>query len=400
MVKVLIAGAGIGGLVAALALQRKGVAVEVYEQAPDLLPLGAGVQISANGTRVLQALGLEPALQATLCEAAGKEVRMWNTGQTWPLFDLGADSVRRFGAPYWMLHRGDLHMALAQAVRANDPDAIRLDHRATGVSQDAAGVTLHTTKGDVRGDVLIGADGVHSAIRDTLYGSPKARFTGLMAWRGLAPMDRLPKDLRRPVGTNWVGPGGHVITYPLRGGEILNFVGVVENAEWRSESWTDAGTVAEAQADFPGWHPVIHEMIAALDKPMRWALVQRDPLPEWTRGRVSLLGDACHPTLPFLAQGAVMAIEDGYVLADCLAAAPDAPGQALQRYERLRIDRTTAIVNGASENTGRFHNAALNDPEQAVAYVETQWAPEKVRQRYDWLFDYYATGIAAGEPAE
>ncbi|MEC7259017.1 MAG: FAD-dependent monooxygenase, partial [Pseudomonadota bacterium] len=204
--------------------------------------------------------------------------------------------------------------------------------------------------------------------------------------------------LRRPVGANWVGPGAHVVTYPLRGGTLLNFVGVVENDSWRSETWTDAGTVAEAQADFHGWHPLIHQMIAALDQPMRWALVQRDPLPEWQRGRVALLGDACHPTLPFLAQGAVMAIEDGYVLADCLAQQPDAPEAALRRYVALRHDRTSAIVNGASANTGRFHNAALKDPAQAVAYVEREWQPEKVRQRYDWMFEYDATTATAGTP--
>ena len=256
-------------------------------------------------------------------------------------------------------------------------------------------VTLHTTGGDADGDVLIGADGVHSALRNDLFGLTQARFTGLMAWRGLARMDQLPEDLRRPVGANWVGPGAHVVTYPLRGGTLLNFVGVVESHSWRSETWTDAGTVEEAQADFVGWHPLIHQMITALDEPMRWALVQRDPLPEWMRGRTALLGDACHPTLPFLAQGAVMAIEDGYVLADCLAQSADTPEAALQRYVALRHKRTSAVVDGASANTGRFHNAALSDPTQAIAYVEREWQPDKVRQRYDWLFEYDAIRAAS-----
>ena len=393
--KVLIAGAGIGGLTAALALLERGFPVEVHEQAAELKPLGAGVQISANGTRVLKSLGLEKALSPVLCEAAAKEVRMWNTGQRWPLFDLGQDSITRFGAPYWMLHRGDLHLALAEAIRARDPGAIKLGQKAIGVSQSESGVTLHTEASDASGDILIGADGVHSVIRNTIFGSPEAKFTGLMAWRGLADMDKLPEDLRRPVGVNWVGPGAHVITYPLRGGRLLNFVGVVENAEWQSETWTEKGTIEEAQADFQGWNPLIHQMISALDAPYRWALVQRDPLANWTAGRVTLLGDACHPTLPFLAQGAVMAIEDGYVLAECLAKSPDAPQAALRRYQDLRIDRTTAIVNGSAANTGRFHNPALSDPEQAIAYVEREWAPEKVRQRYDWLFSYDATTVCA-----
>ncbi len=391
--KIIISGAGIGGLTAALALLDRGFSVEVYEQASALRPLGAGVQISPNGTRVLKALGLEKGLSPVLCEAAAKEVRMWDTGQKWPLFDLGQDSVERFGAPYWMLHRGDLHLALAEAVQARDVNAIKLGCKVCGFSQSEMTVTLHTDKGDASGDILIGADGVHSIIRNAMFGSPKASFTGLMAWRGLADMQDLPDELKQSVGVNWVGPGAHVITYPLRGGRLLNFVGVVENVDWKSETWTEKGTVSEAKADFQRWNPLVHQMIDALDTPYRWALVERAPLSAWTAGRVTLLGDACHPTLPFLAQGAVMAIEDGYVLAECLAQAPEAPRDALRRYQDLRLERTSAIVNAAAANTGRFHNAALSKPDKAVAYVEKEWAPEKVRQRYDWLFSYDATQV-------
>lgn len=391
---VIIAGAGIGGLTAALALLQRGFDVTVCEQAPELRELGAGIQIAANGSRVLIALGLEERLRPVVCEASAKEVRIWNTGQTWKLFDLGADSIRRFGAPYWMVHRGDLHRVLLEAVQALKPDAVMLNARVSGFVQDDDGVTLQLADGrHVRGAALVGADGVHSVLRSQMFRSPAARFTGLMAWRGLARMEDLPAELQRPVGTNWVGPGGHVITYPIRGNSLFNFVGLVENVDWTSESWTEAGSRAECAADFAGWHPLIHAVIERIDTPFRWALVGRDPLPRWTEGRVTLLGDACHPTLPFLAQGAIMAIEDGLILARCLELSPGAVNRALVTYEGLRKERTSAIVRGSEANLARFHNQALADPDQAVAYVEREWQPDKVRKRYDWLFEYDATRL-------
>ena len=394
---VIVAGAGIGGLTAALALLQRGFDVTVCEQAEELRELGAGIQIAANGSRVLLALGLEERLAPVVSEAAAKEVRIWNTGQTWKLFDLGADSIARFGAPYWMVHRGDLHRVLREAVEAIKPDAIQLGVRAASAEQDESGVTLVLEDGTrLRGDVLVGADGVHSVLRGQLFGSERAQFTGLMAWRGLARTADLPEELQRPVGTNWVGPGGHVITYPIRAGELFNFVGLVENVEWTRESWTEAGTHAACAADFEGWHPLIHAVIDRIDTPFRWALVGREPLETWSMGRITLLGDACHPTLPFLAQGAIMAIEDGLVLARCLEAMPDRPVAALATYEGLRKDRTAAIVRGSAANLGRFHNPALADPVQAAAYVEREWQPDKVRQRYDWLFEYDATAIPLG----
>lgn len=390
--KVLIAGGGIGGFAAALCLLQRGFDVEVHEQAPAFGEVGAGIQIGPNGSRVLLAMGLGPRLEDRVTVAAAKEVRMWNTGQKWPLFDLGEDCIRRFGAPYWLVHRGDLHAALVEAVEELSPTALHLNHRVTGVAQDASGVTVTFANGDTaRGDLLVGADGVHSVIRDALWQSPKSQFTGLMAWRGLAPMERLRDELQRPVGTNWVGPGGHIITYPIKHGEILNIVALVENRTWTKETWTEAGTIEECVADFPGWHPYIREMLSAVDVPYRWALVGREPLPKWTKGRITLLGDACHPTLPFLAQGAIMAIEDGYVLARVLDEVKGTPEELLERYEALRLDRTTKIVNGSAANTKRFHNPVLADPEGAVAYIENEWEPEKVRLRYDWLFEYDPT---------
>jgi salicylate hydroxylase len=393
LLRILMVGAGIGGLTAALALLRDGHEVQVYEQAPKLAELGAGVQISANGARVLFALGLEGAIRRVWCEPAGKEIRLWNTGETWKLFDLGAESVARYGAPYFMIHRADLHRVLIEAVQALEPDAIHLNARVTGFDDDGKSVTLHLAHGErVSGDAIIGADGVHSRIRNILVGDDRPEFTGCMAWRGLVPVEKLPVHMRRNVGVNWVGPGGHVINYQLRGGEIFNFVGVVER-DWRVESWTEKGTREECAADFPGWHDAIHAIIQNIEQPYKWALLGRAPLTRFSRGRATLLGDAAHPTLPMLAQGANMAIEDGIVLARCLSAYADVE-TALARYDAARVERTAKLVQGANDMAKRFHNPALADAAGAKAYVDAQWNEQTVKQRYDWIFEYDAARVA------
>ncbi len=402
--KVTLPGAGIAGLAAALALRQRGVDVTVLEQASRLGEVGAGLQIAPNGSRVLQALGLGPAVEAVACEAAAKEVRLWNTGRRWPLFDLGADARARFGAPYWMLHRGDLHQVLRAAFEAAGPGAL---HTGVCVAHAATvGNAVHVTAADGRsyqGDVLVAADGVHSAQRRAAFGEGSASFTGLMAWRGVVPTDRLAPALRAPVGANWVGPGGHVITYPLRRGELLNVVAIVEKPAWQGESWSDAGTHAEVHQDLAGWHPDLHQLIDAMDTPYRWALLSRPALAGWQAGRSVLIGDAAHPTLPFLAQGANMALEDAWLLARCLTELPLADGDAeaaLARFVALRLPRTTRIVQGAADNTQRFHNPLLADPATAAAYIDREWEPTRVRQRYDWLFAHDVTTLDLAAPPD
>ena len=390
---VLIAGAGIGGLAAALALLRRGFDVDVHEQAHELKEVGAGVQISANGTRALAALGVLDELKAVSCETAGKEIRLWNTGQTWKLFDLGADSMARYGFPYLTAYRPDLLSVLAGAVRREKADAIHLGSRCVGLAQANGRVALKLEYGgEIAGDALIGADGVHSKIREALFHEDKPKFTGIMAWRAVVPMARLPARMARLVGTNWVGPGGHVVHYPLRRGELMNFVGIVERGDWTIESWSTRGSAEECARDFSGWHDDIHQMIRNAPSLYKWALLGRAPMQRWSVGRASLLGDACHPTLPFLAQGAVMAIEDGFILARCLEQFDDVE-TALVRYESARRERTRRMVRGSAENTARFHNPKLADKAGAQEYVDREWSEERVKQRYEWLFTYDATNV-------
>lgn len=389
--RILIAGAGIGGITAALALLQHGFPVALYEQAGELRELGAGVQISPNGSRVLRALGLLPAMEAIAAVPTHRELRLFNTGQAWRVGELGA-SAERYGAPYWQVHRGDFHAVLARALIDRAPGAVHVGQPCIDFEQNSAGVTLLLDSGEqVRGDALIGADGVHSRIRGTLFGDGRATFTGFMAWRGVVPMQRLPERLHQRHAATWIGPYGHVVTYPLRRGELLNLVTAVPRDDWLIESWSEAGTVEECRRDLSQFHPDVLAIVDAIDVPYKWAMLGREPLQRWSVGRVTLLGDACHPTLPFLAQGANMAIEDAMVLARCLDAY-DIP-DALQRYETARLERTSRIVRGSLDAVANMHHPQLADPQQAAAFMDREFAPRVMGARADWLYDYDALTV-------
>lgn len=391
---VIVIGGGIGGLTTALALLQRGLDVAVYEQAPVLREVGAGVQIGSNGTRVLYALGLEAALRAVQVLPPRRQLRHWRTGETWDWLTLGSASVERFGTPHILMHRNDLHGLLVAAVRALKPDAIKLGKRATAVAQTADAATAQFADGQsAAGTAIIGADGIHSQIRQCLFGPGKAEFTGAIAWRGLVATDRLPPHLAQLLTTNWIGPHGHVLHYPVRRGELMNFISIVERDDWQAESWTIEGTKGELANDLRDWHADVQALIDGLDAAYKWALMVRGPMARWSRGRITLLGDACHPTLPFLGQGAVMAIEDAYVVAACIEKYFGNPMMALVRYEEIRRERTAAVVRKAHENRSQIFSPALADEKAVAISVARDWQQARLRERMDWLYAYDATAV-------
>jgi len=393
--RIAVIGAGIGGLATALALLRRGLDVEVYEQAPQLGEVGAGIQISSNGTRVLYALGLEEALRRVQVLPSRRQIRHWSTGETWDWFELGAVSAKRCGTPHVMLHRADLHALLAEAVGRLKPDAVHLAKRCIGLTQSDRQVEIRFETGETASAAyVIGADGIHSRVRECLFGPDRPQFTGVVAWRAVVPMEKLPSRLAQMVGTNWLGPRGHVLHYPVRRGELMNYISLVERDDWQIESWTVAGTRSELANDYRGWHADVHAIIANIETPYKWALMVREPMPQWSQGRITLLGDACHPTLPFLGQGGVMALEDGYVVAACLQRYFTDPAKALGRYEELRKERSAAVVRAAHENRKQVFSPALADKDAIAVSVAREWQQVRLRERFEWLYAYDATAAA------
>jgi salicylate hydroxylase len=389
--RILIVGAGIGGLTAALALQRRGFPVQVFDQASALTELGAGIQIAANGSRIFRELGLGDELKRIGIEAGLVDLRVWNSDERWRMQDHGK-AAERYGSPHYTMHRADLQEMLRRAVQSNDASAIRLGARGVGFTTSANGVELALENGErITGDALIGADGIHSVVRQALFGSDQAEFTGFMAWRGLCPKDKLPPALMRHGG--WIAPTSHIMHYPVRHGAMLNVIAVVERSDWQKESWYDRGTHEEWLNDFPGWHDDAGAMIKAVDQPFKWALMVRWPLPRWSVGNVTVLGDACDSTLPFLAQGGSMSVEDGYVLARCLDEFDDIE-TALKRYETARLERTKKIVLAAVDQKERLHGDALKNADTAKQHVDTKWSPQQMQVLYDYIYSYDAMNAA------
>jgi salicylate hydroxylase len=388
--EITLIGAGIGGLAAAASLIRAGHRVRVYEQAPELSEVGAAIQVSANAVKVLYQLGLKPALEDFGVKPGGFEFRRFDDGELLHEIKLGAEHEARHGAPYYQVHRVDIQNALFDVVKALDPDAVKLGVRAQAIRETADHAEVVFSDGSiVRSDLLVGCDGIKSVVRQHVVNADAPVFTGQVAWRLAIPTERIPEALRPPVVSSiWCGPKNHAVMYYMRAGKLLNFVGCVERP-WEEESWTSRKPWSELDQDYAGWHPIVRAVIehADRDQCFRWALNNRKPVMTWSTPRVALLGDAVHPTLPYMAQGAVMAIEDGAVLARALGLGLPL-AEALKVYERHRAPRCERIVNESTEMASLYHIS--NAAEMRQAFRDRNIAAS----RNGWLYPYDPLTVA------
>ncbi|MFD7862474.1 FAD-dependent oxidoreductase [Streptomyces sp. NPDC059783] len=357
---VAVVGGGIAGLTLALALRREGVDCTVFERSPEPAASGAGLQLAPNATRLLRRLGVADALHAVAVLPRALRLRGWDDDRPLATTALGAACLRTFGAPYYTVHRGQLHHVLREAVGAG---RLRTGQRLTAWTEDEDGVCLTFASGARhRAGVMIGADGVHSVVRARMAGDTPV-FSGSSVYRGLVPAERLPWAAGEPEIRVWPGPGRHLVCYPVSAGREISFTATVPAAVSGEESWTADGDPAELAAAYRGWNPAAVRLLAAAGPVRRWLLHDREILTDWVTPRVALLGDAAHPMLPFLAQGANQAVEDAVTLAVCLArtGGDDAPA-ALRRYRDLRLPRTALIQRGARGATRFLHRPGPAGP--------------------------------------
>jgi salicylate hydroxylase len=352
MPRVAIIGGGIGGLTAAVAMHRRGIEVEVYEQAPQIGEIGAGVSLSPNAIKAFRAMGLNEPIAAIGFESDYQKVRAWNTGEEISSIYRKGVYEQVFGAPYLSMHRADLVDMLSRHL----PDsAFRLGARCTGVETSGANARARFEDGrEIEADIIVGADGIHSAVRRSIFGQEAPRFTGSVCWRGLVPIEALPAGTISTDLTIYMGPRCHVIHFMARCGKLINFVAHVEST-WTGESWTQECNRSEVMDTFAGWHEPLLKLLGSSDRYYKWALYDREPLDCWTKGRVTLLGDSAHAMLPHIGQGACMAIEDGYALAAMVAQRSDDLDDALRQYERVRIPRTRHAVLEARARGHEMH---------------------------------------------
>lgn len=385
---IIIAGAGIGGLTAALTLARAGFRAVILEQAMRLTEAGAGIQLSPNAMHVLGALGLTERLRPHVVAPDAIRIIKAATGRDIVRIPLGANAEHRYGAPYWAIHRADLQGVLANAVEQSADITLRLGARVEDFAVHPRGVTVQARTAqelrDEQGIALIGADGLWSTLRTRLGDRRPPRFAKRTAWRAAVPAERVTDELREPVTGLWLGRDAHLVHYPVKAGAMVNIVAIVRD-DWHDAGWSSAGRPADLLGRFERFAPLARTLLALPDSWQKWALFDRAPRRIRAQGPVTLLGDAAHPMLPFLAQGGAMAIEDAAVLAHCLGREEDA-ARAFRSYERARRHRVARAQREAKRNSWRYH---LSGPLGSARGMFLQAiGGERLLHRYDWLYDW------------
>jgi len=387
---VIIAGAGIGGLTAALALARHGFRVSVLEQAERLAEIGAGIQLSPNAARLLLELGLGDLLRPHVVAPAALRVFNGQSGRQIVRMPLDG-AAARYGAPYWMIHRGDLQAALAAAVAQQRDITLKLGTRMEDFATHPHGVTVSASAGgglwNERGDALLAADGLWSIAPARMGLKETPRFCGRSAWRALVPAEQAPREFRGPEIHLWLGRDAHIVHYPVKAGTVINVVVIVDDA-WNAPGWSAKAERIDLLPRLPAarWAPQLRTLVRQPENWLKWALYDRPPLSTFAHGAVALIGDAAHPMLPFLAQGAAMAIEDAVVAAGCLSRLPDDAAAALKAYAAIRRARTRKVQRLAARNGTRYHRGML--PALLRNAAMRAIGGERLLRHYDWLYDW------------
>lgn len=381
--KIAIIGGGIGGLAAAVALRLRGMEVAVYERSAEVREIGAGLRLTPNALKALRLLGLENEAMEVGVRIDRSTTRSWKSASVISTQDT---SAARFGASALTIHRADMLDLFHQRL----PDeVIHLNAVCTGIAQSAQSAVARFADGaEIEADVIIGADGIHSAVRESLFGADQPQFTGCVCWRGLIPIGQFPHDAHGT--TRWLGPHGHVVSYPVRRGELLNFVAHYDSDAWTEESWTREADRSELQATYAGWNDAVLRMLDASELTYIWALYDRAPMQAWGKGRATLLGDAAHSMLPYLSQGSSMTLEDACVLALELARTPDQSNQALRRYESARMPRTRRAQLGSRARARENHLASplARLRRDLLTKMRARFGADRTPDGVSWIYDF------------
>lgn len=388
-----IAGAGPTGLTAALALAQAGWRVSVIEQAPVMDEVGAGLQIPPNASRILQKLGVMDHLRPLASEPAALHIRRGRDGAVLARLPLGSDAIKRWGAPSLVVHRADLQRALLESIALKPQISVKTGTRIMGFSQQADGIAIGAKMGlisiKLQADLLIGADGLRSLLRERLNLAPQDQphYSGRIAWRALLPADEAPDFAKSALTHLWLGSKAHLVHYPLRGGRLINIVAITQD-DWRAQDepdlWASEGASEDVQARFKHWHKEARALIHAVRCWRRWPLYDRTRLAHWSAGHIVLAGDAAHPMMPFLAQGAAQGIEDGYALGQAAQHNGANLSRLIVDYESKRIARAYRVQQQSRQQGVIYH---LPEPVAMMRDLTLRvLGPQRLQQRFDWLY--------------